>query len=42
MTLRAQETGEPMPAPWLAYRQALRDITDQPDPLAIVWPTAPA
>lgn len=27
---------------WKAYRQALRDITIQPDfPLAIVWPTIP-
>ncbi|QFS66497.1 tail fiber assembly protein [Delftia tsuruhatensis] len=42
VTLRAQETSEPVPAPWMTYRQALRDITDQPDPLAIVWPTAPA
>ena len=42
VTLRAQETGEPVPAPWLSYRQALRDITDRPDPLAVVWPTPPA
>ncbi|WP_202758170.1 tail fiber assembly protein [Delftia acidovorans] len=42
VTLRAQEAGEPVPAPWMAYRQALRDITNQPDPLAIVWPTPPA
>lgn len=42
VTLRAQETGEPVRAPWLSYRQALRDITDQADPLDIVWPTAPA
>ncbi len=27
---------------WLAYRQALRDITDQADPAAIVWPVPPA
>lgn len=27
---------------WQAYRQALRDITDQPDPFNIVWPTPPA
>ncbi len=27
---------------WAAYRQALRDITDQPDPFNIVWPTPPA
>lgn len=26
---------------WVAYRQVLRDITDQPDPRAIVWPVAP-
>lgn len=27
---------------WAAYRQALRDITLQPDPFNIVWPVAPA
>ena len=26
---------------WAAYRQALRDITEQPDPFNIVWPTPP-
>lgn len=26
---------------WAAYRQALRDITDQPDPFNIVWPEPP-
>jgi hypothetical protein len=26
---------------WQAYRQALRDITNQPDPFQIVWPTPP-
>lgn len=26
---------------WAPYRQALRDITTQPDPAAIIWPTAP-
>jgi hypothetical protein len=26
---------------WAAYRQQLRDITNQPDPLNIVWPTPP-
>ena len=26
---------------WAAYRQILRDITDQPDPFNIVWPVAP-
>ena len=27
---------------WEAYRQALRDITNQPDPFNITWPTPPA
>lgn len=26
---------------WATYRQALRDITQQPDPFNIVWPTPP-
>ena len=26
---------------WAAYRQALRDITDQADPFNIVWPISP-
>ena len=26
---------------WIDYRQALRDITEQPDPLNIIWPTPP-
>jgi len=26
---------------WLAYRQALRDVTNQPDLLNIIWPTPP-
>lgn len=26
---------------WAVYRQTLRDITTQPDPLNIVWPIAP-
>ena len=26
---------------WIAYRQALRDITKQPDPANIVWPVSP-
>jgi len=28
-------------AQWASYRQALRDVTQQSDPFAIVWPTAP-
>lgn len=39
---RATETGIPLPAEWVAYRQALRDVTTQPDPFNIVWPTPPA
>lgn len=27
---------------WQAYRQSLRDVTSQPDPFNIVWPTSPA
>ena len=26
---------------WAIYRQALRDVTTQPDPFSIVWPVAP-
>jgi len=28
-------------AEWETYRQELRDITDQPDPFNINWPTPP-
>lgn len=34
-------TSNDMRPKWLEYRQALRDITDQPDPLNIQWPDAP-
>ena len=27
---------------WETYRQSLRDITNQPDPFNIAWPTPPA
>ncbi len=39
---QASETGSPMDPAWASYRQALRDITSQIDPLNIVWPIAPA
>jgi hypothetical protein len=42
VALRAMEQGEPVPDEWLAYRQALRDVPQQDDPLEIVWPVAPA
>lgn len=29
-------------AQWAEYRQALRDITEQPDPFSVVWPSPPA
>ena len=29
-------------ADWVTYRQALRDVTSQSDPFAIVWPVAPS
>lgn len=38
---RAQEVGQPLDPVWVDYRQALRDITLQADPFAIVWPPAP-
>ena len=40
---RAFELGEPMPEAWRAYRQALRDLPDQPGfPLSVSWPDLPA
>lgn len=39
---RAVERGEPVPAAWAAYRQALRDVTLQEGfPDAVVWPVMP-
>jgi hypothetical protein len=32
----------PNKADWVAYRQALRDVTTQSDPFAIVWPPVPS
>lgn len=42
VALRAMDGGPPMTPAWRAYRQALRDITTQPDPLNITWPEKPA
>lgn len=39
---RAIELGQVLAPEWVAYRQALRDVTKQPDPFAITWPAAPA
>jgi hypothetical protein len=42
VVLRAADRGEPVPPEWLAYRQALRDITEQPGfPQDVVWPEPP-
>lgn len=42
VVLRAADRGEAVPADWLEYRQALRDITLQPDPTSIDWPLPPS
>jgi hypothetical protein len=42
VAIRAVDRGEPVPQDWAVYRQALRDITVQPDPFSITWPTPPA
>ena len=42
VTLRALETGEPVPPDWQVYRQALRDVPEQAGfPYAVQWPTPP-
>jgi hypothetical protein len=38
---RAIETNATISAEQQAYRDALRDITEQSDPFEVVWPTAP-
>jgi len=38
---KAAETGETISPAQYTYRQALRDITEQPNPFHIVWPQAP-
>lgn len=42
MVLRSMERSTPLSVGWRSYRQALRDITDQPDPFNISWPTPPS
>ena len=41
MVTKATESGQAVQPEWIAYRQALRDITLQSDPWVIVWPVAP-
>ena len=38
---KAMDVGTPVPEDWKVYRQALREITLQPDVFNIIWPTAP-
>ena len=38
---KALELGGTVSAAWKTYRKALRDITMQPDPFAVVWPVLP-
>jgi hypothetical protein len=39
---RSYERGEPVPANWVSYRQALRDITAQAGfPYSVEWPNKP-
>ncbi len=39
---KSNETGEPIPEEWKAYRQALRDITNHYSSLEeVVWPSKP-
>jgi pyruvate kinase len=42
VTIRATDTGNPVPTEWQTYRQALRDITEQTGfPENIEWPQEP-
>jgi hypothetical protein len=38
----AAERGVPVPDAWQAYRQALRDVTQQADPRSVIWPEPPS
>lgn len=43
VTLKAFRTGQPIPADWAAYMQALADVPQQPGfPESITWPPPPA
>ena len=42
VTIRATDTGDPVPTEWVDYRQALRDIPEQTGfPEEIEWPQEP-
>lgn len=39
---RAIERGEPVPRAWVIYREALRNLSDQPGwPTSVEWPSSP-
>lgn len=42
VVVRAAESGGVVSPEWAAYRQALRDVTGQVDPFAVVWPVPPS
>lgn len=42
VVIKALESGTPVPPEWVAYRQALRNITEQTDPFDIIWPELPS
>lgn len=41
IAIRCFKAGVEWPEDWKAYTQKLRDITKQPDPASLDWPTAP-
>lgn len=41
--MKLRDFGEPVPAEWIVYRQALRDLPNQPGvPYDVIWPEKPA
>ena len=41
MVIKSISCGFPMPATWISYGKALRNITLQNDPFNVTWPTEP-
>ena len=42
MVVKATELAQPVPANWLVYRQALRDVSSQAGfPYSVIWPVKP-
>lgn len=42
VVIKAQESGKEVPKVWVEYREALRNITLQPNLQNIVWPIKPS